>query len=515
MYTADRCHPINAPVLYKYRDHYPLPPWLPHQVNARENVLILHSACLLLTSSQQSTVVKLSDEVLLNIFRYYLDASPRFWAVLVHICGQWRRIVFENQRCLHLRLYCTHRTPVSKIPDCWPALPIVVEYGGSPGLEPLLEPWAWEDEDNIMALLQLSDRVTFISLTVTNSLLVKLFNIKRPFSELEDLILLSRDAFLTLPRDFIPGTRLRRLHLTRIACPVFLHLLLSSRSLVDLRLHEVPNPWPFSPEDFTNALAGMTKLRSLSLHLLFPINYFTIPPPSGKRVHLPGLTSLKFRGATPYLEGLVARIDAPRLGDIEVTFFNQFIPDLSELGDFMDRIETHKSHCQTHIVSSEHTISISLTQPGAPTCLLQLLCEPLNVQLSSMAQICTRLSAFLFNVDDIRISATRQSSRMDSLCSGLWLELINSFTTVKWLHLDGSDSINVLRALQPLDRRREHILPALNKLCIQQSGPRLLQLNKIVVSFLAPLRLSGRPIAVEYERSCHTSEPCEPGTISA
>jgi hypothetical protein len=176
---------------------------------------------------------------------------------------------------LHLRLFCTHGTPVLKTLDCWPALPIVVQYGGSPALDPP----APEDEDNIMAALKQSDRVSSISLTVTSSLLEKLSAIERPFSELEDLVLLSRDSVrLTLPSAFRWGPRLRRLHLTRIAFPALLQLLYSSRNLVDLQLHEVLDPWHFSPEALTNALSGMAQLRSLSLHFLSTANYLCPTP---------------------------------------------------------------------------------------------------------------------------------------------------------------------------------------------------------------------------------------------
>jgi hypothetical protein len=170
-------------------------------VNALEKVHVPRSACplanvfLFLTSVNR----ELSNEVLLKIFRYYLDACPRFWPRLVHICRKWRQIVFESQQALHLRLFCTHGTPVLKTLDCWPALPIVVHYGGAPALHPP----APKDEDNIMAALKHSDRVSSISLTVTSSLLEKLSAIERPFSELEDLVLLSRDSVrLTLPNAF-------------------------------------------------------------------------------------------------------------------------------------------------------------------------------------------------------------------------------------------------------------------------------------------------------------------------
>jgi hypothetical protein len=68
----------------------------------------------------------------------------------MRICRKWRRIVFAYQRPLQLRLFCTHATLVPEDLDCWPTLPIVVQYGGSPALNPP----APEDEDNIVAALK-------------------------------------------------------------------------------------------------------------------------------------------------------------------------------------------------------------------------------------------------------------------------------------------------------------------------------------------------------------------------
>jgi hypothetical protein len=148
-----------------------------------------------------------------------------------------------------------------------------VQYGGSPALDPP----APEDEDPIVAALKQSDRVTSMSLTVTRSLLEKLSAIERPFSGLEDLVLLSQDDMqLTLPHSFQWGLRLRRLHLTSINCPVLLQLLHSSKNIVDLHLHGALRPSRFPPEVLTNALSGMVQLRSLSLH--FPSTTITFPP---------------------------------------------------------------------------------------------------------------------------------------------------------------------------------------------------------------------------------------------
>jgi hypothetical protein len=176
------------------------------------------------------------------MFRYYVDASPHFWPRLVHICRRWRRIVFTSHQHLRLRLLCTHGTPVLKTIECWPALPIVVEYGphrGSPALDPPAP--AGDDDDDIMTALKHCRHVTSIDLTVTSSLRERFSAIKEPFSELEDLVLQSQDGlWMTLPGAFRWGPRLRRLHLKRIAIPELPQLLSSSMDLVDIQIHEMP-----------------------------------------------------------------------------------------------------------------------------------------------------------------------------------------------------------------------------------------------------------------------------------
>ena len=420
-----------------------------------------------------------------------MDASPRFWLRLAHVCRIWRRIVFVFPRELRLQLFFTHGTPVPKILVCWPALPIVAEYGGSLALDTP----APEDEDNIMAALKQSNRITSISLTVTSSLLERLSAIEEPFSELEHLVLLTRDNVqLTLPNTFRWGPRLRCLHLTRIAFPTLLQLLHSSRNLVDLQLHGVHNPRHFSLEALTNTLSGMAWLQSLSLHCL-PTDYYLAPSsPPGERVVLPVLTRLDFRGFAEYLDCLVARIDAPRLREIEVTFFNSYnrMFDLSPLAKFIDRTGMHTSHRRAHILSLERAISISLIQPGSATCLkLRLLREPMSEQRTFIGQVCIHFSALLFNVEDLRISATRPSRWYECFFNGWPRRPLNSFTGVKRLYLVGNLSAAILQAFQ---------LDSLQNLYVPQPGPRHAPLREAVVSRMVSLRLSGCPIEVEYER---------------
>jgi hypothetical protein len=372
-----------------------------------------------------------------------------------------------------------------------------VQYGGT--LE--LDPPAPEDEDNIMAALTQSDRVISINLTITTALQERLLTIGSPLSELESLVLLSRDTIQILPSAFWSwpcGTRLRSLHLTRIFVSALHQLLSCSKNLVDLRLHEICYPLNFSAKALTNLLSGMAQLRSLSLH--FPQARFTDHSTSRERVTLPSLTRFDFRGIIADLHGLVAGIDAPRLGDIEVTFHNEPISDLSVLVEFIDRIKMYESPSRADILSSEHDITISLTQPGAPTSMkLKLLCQPLIIQLCSLARICFQFSAFLFKVEDLRINAMRPSRQEDSIYGEQWLEPIDSFKGVKWLRVSGNLSRNVVSSLDLRTQDRLPVLPALRKLHVLQPESRHAPLREAVVSFMTSRQRSGHPIVVEYE----------------
>ena len=469
--------------------------------------------CLL---SHPVTIKSLSTEVLLKIFCYSLFAvSPRIWptiVVLVHTCRHWRRIVFAYQRALHLRLFFSRGMPVKKDLDCWSTFPIAVQYGGS--LEDDLP--TPEDEDNIMAALKQSNRVISISLTITTALQARLYTIKSPFSDLEDLILLSRDHVRSLHSCFrwsFGLTQLRKLHLTRILVSGLPQLLRSSRNLVDLRLHEVIYHACFPTESLKNTLFEMAQLRSLSLYFLPHTYNISASLPSRKRITLPSLTRFHFRGAIDFLNVLVVDMFAPRLGDIKVTFEEEFSSNLSILIGFIDRIKMHNSPRRADILFSEHDITISLMQPIASTSLkLTLPSKPLKVQLSFITRICTQFATFLVNVEDLRIDAQRPLTMQHGPYSENLLTPFDRdlFIGVRWLQVSGDLSSNIVHSLQcrnwpwppwmPLMRPREFVLPGVQKLYILQPVPRQASFRDAVVTLITSRRrLSGHPIAVEYE----------------
>jgi hypothetical protein len=451
--------------------------------------------------SQQTTIETLSNDVLLNIFRHYLDATPRLWHTLTWVCQGWRNIIFTSPLGLNLRLYCTYGIPVLRTLDCWPALPIIVQYGGSS----YLDPPSREDDDNIVAALKQSSRVRSINLTVTRSLLAKLSAISEPFLELEELALLSQDNVrLTTPNTFRWGPGLRILHSTRIAFPSFAQLLSPCHGLVDLQLHEIPTAGYFSPEEFANALSGMTQLRVISLHFLsLPRrrSYLSLSPPPGGRILLPALTRLKYRGTSKYLDCLVARIDAPHLEDIDITFFSQPTMDALQLGRFIERIEMQTPLSQADVQTSADAISISFTNSSTSTRFqLRISCEQLDWQLSCMAQVCDQFSPSLSRVQNLDVNTLASSGGQDGADGEHWLELVLAFGGAKDIRTAASGKLatSILRALPPANGSDATVLPALRHLRVEDPLEMSVPLWD---AFQSSRRLSGHP--VELQISCY------------
>ena len=448
----------------------------------------------------QLTIEMLSEDILVDVFRHLLAATPSIWPILVWVCRRWRQIIFVSPLGLNLRLHCAHGTPILKAPDFWPALPIILKYGGVPNIDPPTP----DDEDNIMAALKQSGRVSSISLTVTSSLLEKLSAVSEPLSELEKLVLLSQgDVQRTLPNTFLWGPRLRTLQSTGIAFPSLPSLLLPCQDLVDLQLHKIPSSGYLSPEAFANVLSGTPQLRSLTLHLLSCLrrqSYLGLPPPPGERIVLAALTHLKYRGTSKYLDVFVARIDAPRLGEINITLFCQPTMDTLQLGQFIQRTDLHTSLSRAEIETSAHAISISFANSDVSTPLrLQISCKRLDWQVSCMAQICDGISPFLFHVGDLGINVAQPPDEQDDVDGEQWLDLLRSimfkFAAAESFRVNGELTAGILCALGSANEGNTTMLPSLRQVHLKEltfDGP----LWASVQSFITSRRTSGRPIEV-------------------
>ena len=368
-----------------------------------------------------------------------------------------------------------------------------MEYGGSLALDPPSP----EDEVNIMTALKHHGRISSISLTVTRSLLERFYEIKGPFTKLEHLVLQSQDGVqLTLPSTFQWGPRLLSLHLTGISPLGLPELLYSSMCIVDIHLHEMPGIGCFTPKSLLNALSRMTQLQSLSLRLLPNTAFIVVPHSPGPHTVLPTLTCLKYQGTSECLNDFLTMIDAPRLADIEITFYDETLFAFSHLPE--SRMEMQTSHRRSDIIFSENSVSISLTQSASTSFKLQVICEPFSRRLSSLADFCTRFSAFLYFVEDLHICVTSTTSGQTDSDREEWLKLIHAFGGTKWFHLAGNSKFTTEIALAL--QLSETVLPSLHKLCIQEPVSHYAPLREAVVLFMHARLLSCHFIGVEYER---------------
>jgi len=468
-------------------------------------------------------ITTLPDEVRLEVFVSYrlssegLSDSPWNWNTLVHVCRKWRNIVFASSRRLNLWLLCTHNTPVRRALEYWPRLPIVIRY--SANLE--FKPPAPEDEDNVVAALEHPDRVRGIRLAVTSSLWEKVEKLMRvPFWELTSLSLWSEKGVTPdLPNALLGGyaPRLKDLSLIGIPFPGLPTLLQSTRDLTSLRLIKVPDAGYISPHAIATCLSALSSLQELYIEFHFPIlphdrRHERLPPL--EHVTLPSLTRFHFRGASEYLESLVAQIDAPLLSHVNITLFNQIIFQVPHLSRFISRMEVIKSPKAAEMeLSFGSGVSVTVTtldQPGAaggPQALgyflsLQIPCGWLDWQVSSMAQICSQSCVFS-NVErlDIRADFLRLDWQ-DDMDPIVWLELFHSFTSVKMLVISGELGPHIAPALEEAAKEIDsEMLPELCEVqfeCCKKSAP--------VEDFVAARQKSHRTVTVQYTRSSHSFE---------
>ncbi|KAH9971586.1 hypothetical protein BGW80DRAFT_445838 [Lactifluus volemus] len=277
--------------------------------------------------SPRVTIYSLPDEVLLDIFEFCLQSGAIAWSRLVRVCQRWRYTVFASPLRLDLRLLCTNRTPVRKMLDIWPPLPIEIEFNFVDH----------QDEDNIIAALEHPNRVHGIRLNRITIPLERLVAVmQEPFPEMDLLYLQIEGIVPTLPDTFLgrSAPRLRSLHLTHVPFPTLPRLLLSSNDLFDLSLLQIPHGGYISPEAMAMCISALTSLTYLSIGFTSPASRpdpITRHPPPLTRAVLPALTNFYFHGVNAYLEDLMARIEAPLLDDIKIAYFNQLVFDIQQL----------------------------------------------------------------------------------------------------------------------------------------------------------------------------------------
>ena len=444
------------------------------------------------------TIDVLPDLALLKIFDFYVREKRKAyanvhvehieaWRTLVHVCRNWRIVVFGSPHRLGLRLCCSNSTPVKEMLDVWPLLPIVIVSHD--------KKWG---VDNIIAALEHNDRIC--ELYLFGSQMEKIFAaMQRSFPALTRLRLYK--IALVVSPSFLGASapRLRSLRSGNISFPGLPKLLLSATHLIRLDLRSIPHSGYISPEAMVTALSVLIRLERLDIEFESPQSHpdeKSRPPPT--RTLLPVLTTLAIKGVSKYLEDFVARIDAPLLDNLIITFFNQLRFDTPQLTQFIGRTPKLNAHDQADVVFSEDEVWVTLPQPFDGNLQLRILCRPLDLRISSLAQICSLSfpQSLISAVEHLHIRILYlRSCWQDDIGNSQWLELLHPFTAVKSLYIDDYFSPRIVPALQELvGERVTEVLPNLQNLFLNET--RIKTCPGSIRQFVAARQLAGHSIAV-------------------
>jgi hypothetical protein len=374
--------------------------------------------------------------------------------------------VFESPLRLDLRLCCNANTPVKETLNVWPrGLPIIIRELRS--RHPL-------SGANIISALEHHDRVSLIDLDLTNTLLKRLNKVmKKPYPVLTHLLLrhISNSKSAPVLRDtFLGGSapRLKELILSGIPFPALPKLLPFCHDLVNVQLWEIPNTGYVSPEAMATALSALTKLEKVSISFESPASRpdpANSPPSSFTRVVLPSLINFTFHGASQYFEDLVARIDTPATTSVSTEFFNQLDFDIPHFVQFISRTHILGSFDEARLSFYDKRVCINFGHRdplgGKEFLSITISCHALDWQVACLAQICGKISPFLFNVERLFINPCNVvfSDWEDYVDNPQWLEIFHAFSALQHMEIPPRLGEIIGSALQELTG--ENVMDAL------------------------------------------------------
>jgi len=468
------------------------------------------------------TIDILPDDVLVEIFDFYIIVDDRgsyaplnTWHALVHVCRRWRYLVFASPRRLNLRLVYHGHRPISEVLDTWPVLPITLISR----LESSELPKSDQRRDNLVAALESEhyNRISEIHISETTSSHWERLAaaMKKPFPNLTYLdvsLYFSRFSVLVLPDSFLGGSapRLRTLKLTGVRFPSMQKPLSSANGLVKLTLLNIPDYGYISFDAMATALKVMTRLESLHLDFRSALSFPEptnqhLPPPM--RFVLPALTELIFRGVYPYLEDLLARIDAPLLYRLRITFFKDPNFDVPELRRLVGHTEDFKAFDYAVVSVFNYSIMLDLKTEAVDHLrwlAIEIACKELDLQVSSLAQLCSSSFSLISTLEELKIVESDYLSSSHWKCDTddtRWVELLDSFTAVKNLYLTDEVARRVCGALRDPSRERvTEVLPSLRNVFVNGSRSSFEHIEEAMRPFVAARQLSGHPLAISHWR---------------
>ena len=134
----------------------------------------------------------------------------------------------------------------------------------------------------------------------------------------------------------------------------------------------------------------------------------------------------------------MARINAPQLNRLCITFFNQIVFDTRQFIRFVNRTPTFKAVERGHLTFGDDGARVKLSSVSSLTPLLGRLsvkipCRELDRQVSSLEQVFTSSLRPLSTLEDLYIHKVLYSRLHwhDDIDNALWLDLLRPFFAVK------------------------------------------------------------------------------------
>jgi hypothetical protein len=438
----------------------------------------------------------LPEEILLEIFDFYVFRSYSNWQTLVHVCRRWRSIVFAAPRRLNLRLLCTGRTPARETLDIWPALPIVIRV-------------VMGDEvtNDVLAALQRHDRICEVHIDNVSDGelrdLVGAMQVIFPILAHLDIHAIDDEAFF--PESLLGGSapNLQSLHLDYTAFPTLPKLLLSCPALFRLSLLDISYPGP-SANAMVDCLSSLTRLKHLQIECLFSHHRSDRarqrPPPRARTV-FPVLSTLILKGVTEHVDQLLAHIEAPNLDDVRIRFLDPPIFDISRLSPCIGPTETFENfdEAYTYFGSFDVEVVLSSQKGTADTKVLTLSLRWKDSVwklegLSRYSPHCSFQPFYLYNLKEHL--PTRWANVIWNDLP--WLHLLRFFTATEYLYLSRGLAVRVAPALRGLTGAGvTDVLPVVRNIFVERLDS-LGAVQEAIGEFVAARQLlSGHPIDVQ------------------
>jgi hypothetical protein len=447
------------------------------------------------------TVNMLSNDVLLYIFDLYRQKSKNVddvwpWHTLVHVCQRWRHVIFAWPYHLDLQLQLNRRsgTDVAEALDIWPAN-VLINIQSNLDLG---------NGDDIAAALGHRDRITTISILCRRLLQLERCSTvtQGPFPVLRTFSLHCYEngghaAHAPVVTDSLLGgyaPRLQKITLCGVPFPTLPNLLLSTKDLVELHLDGIPSAGYISPDALATCLSMLKRLEFIEVRFQSFPGLTNLPPPPLTRAVLPALKRFEFEGVCKYSEDLIARIDAPLLRTFSLELSQQPNFDISQVPQFLSRIEIFKPPFTGDIILCDSHIDASLLLPGF-NFTLRLKCDWFFTPASLVEEIFTQFLPHTSHVHNLKFFRDYAASQEDS---ALWLGVFRLFTAVQVLDVDGDTlGLDVAHILSDVEvSRAAEVLPMLHTIVmdeLEDIGP---EVTSILGPFLDARKLSDRPVAI-------------------